>query len=353
MSARAQADFAIPVDLLSDDDAPLAWANLGDWSAASDYVQACRQLALRVGTAAALRPHDRVLDLACGEGASLCLWPEAFGVTHVTGLEYQARCVERIRQHAPAGLEAIVQGRFDEWPAPAALPAQAFDAVLCVDAAYHATSLAAFAAFAAPLLRPQGRLAFTTLLAAAPGRRGRCSPQRLALARAGISAASVLTSTELQATLAQQGFSDTTVQLLDAEVLQGFADFVSRRGAELPWRRKAGAGWLKIQATAWLCRQVSRSGSLHYGLVSAKKGTDLFGKRGQIYFGRPGIRPSDDRPGGGREGRIAAFPWTGMLPCRGRVVSCCHIVRTMSSSADTTGKRSSRMSRITDATWKT
>ncbi|MCC2637584.1 MAG: SAM-dependent methyltransferase [Moraxellaceae bacterium] len=267
---RAPADFAIPVDLLSDAAAPLAWANLGDWTATQDYSQACRQLALRVGAAAALQPQDRVLDLACGEGASLRLWPEAFGVTRVTGLEYQARCVERIRRHAPAALETIVQGRFDEWPAPAALRAQVFDAVVCVDAAYHARSLAAFAGFAAALLRPQGRFAFTTLLEDAP-RPDRVSPQRLVMVRAGIPAASVLTATELQAALAQQGFSDISLQLLDAEVLQGFADFVSRRAAELPWRRKLGAGWLKIQATAWLCRQVYRSGSLHYSLVSATR----------------------------------------------------------------------------------
>ena len=270
MSARAQADFAIPVTLLSDAAAALAWANLGDWTASADYSQACRQLALRVGNAAALQPTDRVLDLACGEGASLQLWPEAFGVTQVTGLEYQARCVERIRQHAPAGLDAIVQGRFDVLPAPAALPARAFDAVLCVDAAYHASSLAAFSAFAAQLLRPQGRFAFTTLLTEAPSP-DRYSPQRLALARAGIPAASVLTAAELRKTIGKHGFSDVSVQLLDAEVLLGFADFVSRRAAELPWRRKLGAGWMKIQGTAWLCRRVYRSGSLHYGLVSAKR----------------------------------------------------------------------------------
>ncbi|MES2919155.1 MAG: class I SAM-dependent methyltransferase [Pseudomonadota bacterium] len=267
---RAQANFAIPVELLSGTIAPLAWANLGDWTATHDYPQACRQLALRVGAAAALQPQDRVLDLACGEGASLRLWPEAFGVTKVLGLEYQARCVEQIRRQAPPELEAIVQGRFDQLPAPAALQAQVFDAVVCVDAAYHASSLAAFAGFAAQRLRPQGRLAFTTLLADAPRTDG-FSPQRLALARAGIPAASVLTATELQATLAQQGFADISLQLLDPEVLRGFAEFVGRRSAELAWRRKLGAGWLKVQATAWLCRQVYRSGSLHYGLVSATR----------------------------------------------------------------------------------
>lgn len=271
MSARAQADFAIPVDLLSDEAATLPWANLGDWTATLNYSQACRQLALRVGHAAALQPNDRVLDLACGEGASLQLWPEAFGVRQVTGLEYQSRCVERIRQHAPAGLETVLQGRFDELPPAPMLRMQPFDAVLCVDAAYHASSLATFSAFAAALLRAQGRLAFTTLLAARPGMREQLSPLRLAMTGAGIPAASVLTEEELRTTLARQGFADISVRMLDAEVLKGFADFVSRRSAELSWHRKASAGWLKIQATAWLCRQVHHRGSLHYGMVRATR----------------------------------------------------------------------------------
>lgn len=274
MSARPlqQSAFAIAVDLLSDDPAPLAWANLGDWTATSDYSQACRQLALRVGHAAALQPEDRVLDLACGEGASLRLWPEAFGVRHVTGLEYQARCVERIRQHRPAGLDAILQGRFDELPVCTALRGQTFDAVVCVDAAYHALSLKAFAAFAAQMLRAQGRLAFTTLVAATPKRALDPLPLRhMAMARAGMPAASVLTEPALQATLAQQGFSDIKVESLDAEVFQSFADFVQQRAGTLHWRRKASAGWLKIQATGWLCRHVHRSGSLHYCLISATR----------------------------------------------------------------------------------
>lgn len=267
---RPQSDFVIPVDLLSGDRAALAWANLGDWTATSSYAQACRQLALRVGAAAALRPDDRLLDLACGEGASLQLWPEAFGLRQVTGLEYQARCVEHIRRHPPQGLDAILQGRFDELPASAALPAQSFDAAVCVDAAYHAVSLQAFAAFAARLLRAQGRLAFTTLLAEpTPGPRDHLL--RITLARAGIPSGSVLTEAALRTTLSQQGFSDISLQWLDAEVLQGFADFVQRRAAELPWTRKAGAGWLKIRATAWLCRHLYRGGHLHYCLVSAKR----------------------------------------------------------------------------------
>ena len=144
---RGQQKFEIALELLSDHPATPAWGNLGDWTATTEYGQACRQLALRVGQAAKLQPQDHVLDLACGDGASLQLWPEVFGVRHVTGLEYRARCVDSIRRQAPACLDAIVQGRFDVLPAPAELPSRGFDAALCVDAAYHAASLDAFAAY--------------------------------------------------------------------------------------------------------------------------------------------------------------------------------------------------------------
>jgi SAM-dependent methyltransferase len=287
-AAPREKDFEIAVELLGDAPAALAWANLGDWNAATDYDSACRALALRVGAAAALQPSDRVLDMACGRGASLALWPQAFGVQRVTGLEYQAACVENIRRQPPVGLEAIVHGRFDASP-PAALPAHSFDAAVCVDAAYHATSLAAFAAFAAQTLRPQGRLAFTTLVLPAPlgkrekGERGQTRGRShfakmtppallsLLLAQAGIPPASLLPETALIEALQQQGFAEISLQRLDTEVLQGFAGFVARRGQQLSWRQKTGAGWLKIRATAWLCRYLHARGALHYVLVSATR----------------------------------------------------------------------------------
>jgi 2-polyprenyl-3-methyl-5-hydroxy-6-metoxy-1,4-benzoquinol methylase len=265
--SRHERNFAIATELLSDAPAALAWANLGDWSTARHYDEACRALALRVGQAAALSPGDRVLDLACGHGASLALWPQAFGLRQVSGLEFQSHCVEKIRAHAPAGLDAIVHGRFDTLPASALLPAQSFDAAVCVDAAYHAQSLEAFAAFAAAMLKPQGRFAFTTLVA--PGPLG--TALRLALAPAQIPAASVQEESAVIATLVAQGFTRITVQNLDAAVLQGFADFVARRQHELSWAQKASAGWLKIRSTGWLCQRAHRHGTLHYALISATK----------------------------------------------------------------------------------
>lgn len=274
--ADAGASFAIATELLTDEPEALAWSNLGYWTQATDYPEACRQLALLLGAAAALSPATTVLDVACGQGASLALWPEAFGVRHITALELQTKCVESIRAQAPPALHAIHQARFDQLPLPEALPAHAFDAVLCVDAAYHAHSLADFASFAGQALKPGGWLVFTTLVQSPAvqtswWRRGLV---QLLLAMAQIPPASVLTSAELRRTLAQQGLACVAIRHLDANVLQGFADFVQRRGRELPWSKQFSAGWCKIRLTAYLCRFLHWTGYLHYSLIQGGRVSD-------------------------------------------------------------------------------
>jgi len=209
-----------------------------------------------------------VLELACGHGEGLALWRHEFGVSDATGLDCQRDCLAAL----PAGQG--VYGRFDALPLPDGLRTGEYDAVLCVDAAYHAASLADFAAVAATALRQRGRLAFTTLMASdrladrpAPLRHGL---QRL-LAAATIPAASVVDATTLRATLAAASFADIDVQHLDAAVLDGFADHINRRTQELPWQARLRPAWFKIRLTAALCRQVQAQGLLHYVLVTARK----------------------------------------------------------------------------------
>lgn len=264
--------FAIALSLLADSPHPLAWSNLGYWATTTDYHTAAEQLALHVGHAAALLPTHRVLDVGCGHGASLQLWPSAFGVQHVTAIERQTACVDAIRASAPPALDAVYQARFDQLPAPAALPAHDFDAVLCVDAAYHATALDDFVAFAAAQLASSGRLVFTTLMQT-PAFLQASSPQQAwvqqLLRLAGIPAASFLTTDAVIATLARHGLTDITLQPLDAEVLQGFADFVQRRQHQLHWRQRLGPAWWKIRTTAWLCAYLYRHQLAHYMLIKA------------------------------------------------------------------------------------
>lgn len=268
--------FAIASDLLAEGGAA-GWSNLGCWpvvasAAPLSYPQACRELALRVGQAAGLGAEDAVIDLGCGQGASLALWPQAFAVRRITGVERQPDCVAAIRARALPALQAIHVGRFDRLPLPAGLPAHGFDAALCVDAAYHAESLAAFAGCAAATLKPGGRLAFTTLVLSPAGERlpGWSRRRLLALlALASIPAASIRSVAGMHRTLAAAGFADVAMTHLDAEVLAGFATFVAGRREQLSWRQRLLPGWRKISLTARLCRYLQVSGWLHYSLVQA------------------------------------------------------------------------------------
>ncbi len=266
--------FAIASDLLADEGAG-GWANLGCWPTdgrEAGYVEACRELALRVGKAAALTAGDRVLDVGCGRGASLHLWPQAFAVQAVTGIEHQLACVEAIRAQPPAALAGMHAGRFDRLPLPDGVPAHGFDAVVCVDAAYHADSLAGFAAHAAAGLRTGGRLAFTTLTLAPAGEAASGWQRRrlrTLLALAGVPAASLAAPTALADDLTRQGFANVGISHLNAEVLGGFAAFAARRGPALPWYRRLSPGWRKISLSADFCRYLQRSGLVDYSLVQA------------------------------------------------------------------------------------
>lgn len=119
--------------------APSRWTNLGLWTAARDYPEAARALAVAVGDAAQLRPSDVVLDLACGYGDSLQLWVEHFGVDRVVGVEPDPAVVHTARSRIAAwglsGRVSVVAGRAESIELGRVLPS--VTAVVCVDAAYH------------------------------------------------------------------------------------------------------------------------------------------------------------------------------------------------------------------------
>jgi len=274
-----QRAFEIAGQLLAGTAGDWRWNNLGDWQIATSYEQACRDLARRHAVMAGLSAHDQLLELACGYGASLDLWREQFQVSHIRALEYRQCCVDVIQQasastnQATTGKIEVLQGRFDQ-PLPAALAQQSFDTVLCVDAAYHATSLAAFLDTARMVLRPNGILCFSTLMwtdeaAKKSDLQVKICQQLLQLAQ--IPAASVLSRTQIISLLEQSGWIDVQIQPIEQHVFAGFARWIDQQHAHLSTRQRYSMAWQKIRATARLCKWLNQKTLLHYVMIRAVK----------------------------------------------------------------------------------
>jgi len=247
------------------------WNNLGLWAAGRDYPAACRALARLHGEAAGLRSGHHLLELGCGYGAALELWREEFGVTTLHALDRRTACIDYVRATGHVRPEQAVAARFDE-PLSPHLPSAAFDAVICVDAAYHARSLAALLAATRPLLRPDGALVFSTLL------RGSGFPDRqplqrvllrLQLAAARITPAALAAPADLPALLARHGLRLAACQTLTMPVLGGFASWVAAREAALSRAERRSGNWLKARLTARWCERLLATRQLDYVLISA------------------------------------------------------------------------------------
>jgi SAM-dependent methyltransferase len=260
--------FNIAGDLLAGPEGDGRWSNLGYWKNARNYTEACCALAEIHGVAAGLMASHGLLEPACGYGAALDVWRDRFNVSQISALEYRPDCVRHIRSLGHPAIDAVQTGRFDK-PLDALFPGSSFDAVICVDAAYHASSLAAFIAAAESVLAEQGVLVFSTLVLAGarpPGWLGNAL-----LNAAGISPASLRTEAALRQVVAAQGLLVMSVEDISDGVFAGFADWVARRSRNLTWSEKYSAAWLKIAIAAHWCRRLAAGKSLRYVLVSVRR----------------------------------------------------------------------------------
>ncbi len=273
---RLQKQLAIPVELLDGTARQRPWSNLGDWSEASEYNTACKALACRIGRAANLSSGDTLLELACGHGASLSIWPAEFGVQAVDAIERQTQALASIEGDRPSALRNLWQADVNlifsgdcAWPQD-----ESYDALVVVDAAYHFRGLRAFLDKSSSRLKSDGRIAFTTIILgskwefAADWRKWFI--MKLA-AHALIPAESLVTEKDLAESFLAAGFGSPSCVALDREVLEGFVRFVERRRRELDWRQRVSAGWWKVEATAAAARYLVRTGLMQYVLIKAVK----------------------------------------------------------------------------------
>jgi cyclopropane fatty-acyl-phospholipid synthase-like methyltransferase len=263
-----QHKYAINAKQLGDN-AELAWSNLGYWDdATSSYPAACRQLADQLAQAVALTSNDHLLDLGCGQGASLLYWHQHYQVQHIEAVELQASCVIQIQKYFPQITAIYPQSFLNLKQIPFK---QYFDVVLCIDAAYH-SNLNSFLDSAGSVLNLKGRLGFHYLMLSEQWLNLNALQQqkyKWLLKAADVNLEHLMTAPLLEQTLQQHDFNDIEIRDISKAVLHGFANYFQYL-QQLP-QQSTGLDAFKIRMTAKLCQQLYQDGLVNYVQISAKK----------------------------------------------------------------------------------
>lgn len=258
--------YAIDASSLGDD-GELAWTNLGFWKNTQNYCEACYQLADHLAQAVYLNSKDHLLDLGCGQGASLMHWLQHYQPKSLSAVELQSKCVNKIQKLIPE-INQIYMGSFlnlkqFEFK-------QSFDVVLCIDAAYH-SNLNSFLDSVTPVLNSKGRLGFHYLMKADSCQNMTVLQEqkyRYLLKAADVVWDNVPNEKMLRNALEQQGFVDIQIEDLSEPVLLGFSQYIQNQQDQ---NQSRGLANFKIQMTAKLCQQLYQAGYVRYIQITAIK----------------------------------------------------------------------------------
>lgn len=261
-----QHKYAINSHLLGDE-AELAWSNLGYWAdATSAYPHACQQLANHLAQSIQLDSKDVLLDLGCGQGASLIFWLEHFQIQNLSAVELQSACVEKIKKN----LNSKVKIQTESFLNLKNIYSQpCMDAVLCIDAAYH-SDLNSLLLSVFKVLNSKGRFAFHYLMLSDTflnlNSFQKLKYQSL-LKAADVNLKHLNSKQKLTAQIQQSGFEVLNIEDLSAEVLAGFAAYIEQQENA----STVSLDQLKIQMTAKLCKKLYEDGLVRYVQISLSK----------------------------------------------------------------------------------
>lgn len=257
--------YAIDAKQLGDH-AVLAWSNLGYWDdAKSSYPNACNALAGRLADDLHLSSKDRVLDLGCGQGASLLLWQQRYQVQHLSAVELQADCVQCIQQTLNSNVK-IIQNSFLNLN-PKIFP-DPFDVVLCIDAAYH-SDLNSFLHSAGCVLNSNGRIGFHYLMLSDGFLNLNHFDKlrlKMLLKAANVNLEQLQRETDLMQSIQNWGYQQVKIEDLSKEVFAGFSDYYHRQLASFA---TANIDHFKIKMTAKLCQKLYEQGLVRYVQITA------------------------------------------------------------------------------------
>lgn len=249
-----------------------SWGNLGLWRESDSYSDACRSLALALGSAAKLDQQSHVLDMGFGCGDQLLLWLEHFQVATLQGVNLSVsqtrRAVELLQSHGHRQhCDQLSQGdasNIDAWPTS---DAPAPNRILCLDCAYHFPERGMFLVHAARQLSGGGTLCLTEFVLAEDFGAAGEIPLRVMLGASRIPRRNLVTWSHYREQLAGAGFDRVEASDLSEDVMLGFADWWSRYRAHAEHLPRSL--WLKYAVTARFLRWAYRQRALRYILISA------------------------------------------------------------------------------------
>ena len=215
----------------------------------------------------ALAPGARVADIGCGYGGTARIAAETYG-TNVLGLTLSAaqKCFADQQTVGRGSVKILVR----DWK-EAAFDDGSFDAMLALESLEHFADKAGFARMARAAVRPGGRLAVTTWLAAeqvSPWSRRHLLD---AVSREG-SAAPLVTAREICEVFAAAGFSEVLAEDLSPQVARTWGVILRRLALRLLTRpdywaflRRSRAQDRVFALTALRIRLAYRTGCFRYG----------------------------------------------------------------------------------------
>ena len=258
--------YAINAKLLGDS-AECAWTNLGYWDeATSSYPQACVQLAEYLAQYVQLKTSDRVLDLGCGQGASLKYWLNHYQIDDLEAVELQQECVRQVQKNLPQ--LAIHQHSFlnlNEIPFE-----KLFDVVLCIDAAYH-SDLNLFLNSIQPILNSKGRIGFHYLMLSEKWQNLSKFEQekyRLLLKSADVHLDHLYSQMQIEWIMQQFQFENIQIEDLSKSVFLGFSNYISHQ--KFSSENASLLDAFKIKMTAKLCNKLHGDGLVRYIQITAR-----------------------------------------------------------------------------------